>query len=82
MIMKFIVNQAVFTEKQKGNQFFTMDMCIYMYIYIKQSNESEISPIKPTGVTRIQAWIRRVFRNNDYVQVKSSKSRADGKNTN
>ena len=30
-------------------------------------------------VTRIQAWIRRVFLNNDYVQVKSSKSRADGK---
>ena len=52
-------------------------------IYIsKQSNESEISPIKPKSVARIQAWIRRVFRNNDYVQVKSSKSTADGKNTN
>ena len=38
-----------------------------------QSNQS---------VTRIQAWIRMVFRNNDYVQVKSWKSRADGKNTN
>ena len=37
---------------------------------------------KPTSVTRIQAWIRRGFRNNDYVQVKSSKSKADGKNTN
>ena len=57
-------------------------MYIYIYIYIKQSNESKISPIKPTGVTRIQAWIRRVSRNNEYVQVKSSKSRADGKNTN
>ena len=43
------------------------------YIYIKQSNESEISPIKPASVNRIQAWIRRVFRKNDYVQVKSSK---------
>ena len=49
-------------------------------IYIsKQSNESEISPIKPTSVTRIQAWILRVFPDNDYVQVKSSKSRADVK---
>ena len=55
---------------------------IYIYIYKEQSNESEISPIKPTGVTRIQAWIRMVFRNNDCVEVKSSKSIADGKNTN
>ena len=31
MIMKFIVNQTVFTEKQKGNQFFTMDTHIYIY---------------------------------------------------
>ena len=60
--------------------------CIYTMvklreIYIsKQSNE--ISPIKPKSVARIQAWIRRVFRNNDYVQVKRSKSAADGKNTN
>ena len=34
MIMKFIVNQTVFTEKQKGNQFFTMDIYIYIYIYL------------------------------------------------
>ena len=54
----------------------------YFRSYKKQSNESEISPIKPASVARIQAWIRRVFRNNDYVQVKSSKSRADGKNIN
>ena len=33
MIMKFRVNQAVFTEKQKGNQFFTMDIYICTYIY-------------------------------------------------
>ena len=26
MTMKFIVNDAVFTEKEKGNQFFTMDI--------------------------------------------------------
>ena len=36
--MKFIVDHAVFTEKQKGNQISTMDtyiyICIYIYIYI------------------------------------------------
>ena len=44
-----------------------------MYVYIEQSNESEISPIKPTSVTKIQAWIRRVFRDNDCVQVKAQR---------
>ena len=29
MTMKFIVNRAVFTEKQKGNQFRTMDIYFY-----------------------------------------------------
>ena len=37
MIMKFIANQAVFTEKQKGNQFSTMDINmdaqLYTHIY-------------------------------------------------
>ena len=31
--MKFIVDHAVFTEKQKGNQIPTMDTHIYIYIY-------------------------------------------------
>ena len=33
MIMKFIVNQTVFTEKQKGNQFFTMDTYIVVILF-------------------------------------------------
>ena len=44
------------------------DLYIYIYIYIEQNNESEISPMKPASVIRIQAWIRRVFHNNDYVK--------------
>ena len=36
--MKFIVDHAVFTEKQKGNQIPTMDKNIYViYIYIYKS---------------------------------------------
>ena len=46
----------------------SMDIYIYREREREQSNESEISPIKPASVTRIQAWIRRVFRNNDYVK--------------
>ena len=33
MIMKFIVNQAVFTEKKNGNQFFTMDTYIVVILF-------------------------------------------------
>ena len=34
MLMKFIVDHAVFTEKQKGNQIPTMDTHIDIYIHI------------------------------------------------
>ena len=43
--MKFIVDHAVFTEKQKGNQIPTMDTHIYIYIniYIYDRATEEIS---------------------------------------
>ena len=43
------------------------------YLYREQNNENEISPIKPTSITRIQAWICRVFRNSDYIQEKAQR---------